>query len=265
MTARFLEHVLPGAGDKVFAFSTTRHGGCGSGAYATLNCTPYVGDDPATVERNLDLLLGSFPQRPRQLLMPQQTHGIGLAHVDEAFLALSPDMRHGLLQGIDALVTGVPGVCVAVSTADCIPVLLADVTHGAVAAVHAGWRGTLAGVVPHTLQAMTRLYGTRPAEDLAACIGPGISAAAFEVGQEVADLFAGAGFPMADIAYTDASTGKPHIDLPAANRLQLLGSGLSPERICISGLCTYTRCDDFFSARRLGIKSGRMLSGIMWR
>ena len=249
----------------VTVFSTTRHGGFSQGAYGEFNINRYCGDDEECVNRNLEALGRTLGISPNAIIMPHQTHGNEVRQIAKDFLPLPETVKSMVLEGVDALITDVRNICIGVSTADCIPIIIYDPEHNASAAVHAGWRGTLAGVVPHTLQAMTRLYGTRPAEDLAACIGPGISAAAFEVGQEVADLFAGAGFPMADIAYTDASTGKPHIDLPAANRLQLLGSGLPPERICISGLCTYTRCDDFFSARRLGIKSGRMLSGIMWR
>ena len=226
--------------------------------YAGGNLSLDVNDDPESVRarrRALAAMLGVD-----DWVELRQVHGDALLFEPDPADPEQPSTLEA-----DGAATSRPRRALMIKTADCQPILLADASGRHVAALHAGWRGTLAGVVPHTLQAMTRLYGTRPAEDLAACIGPGISAAAFEVGQEVADLFAGAGFPMADIAYTDASTGKPHIDLPAANRLQLLGSGLPPERICISGLCTYTRCDDFFSARRLGIKSGRMLSGIMWR
>ena len=110
------------------------------------------------------------------------------------------------------------------------------------------------------LHSRSRLvYGTDGA-DISAVIGPGISLAAFEVGDEVYEAFRLAGFPMDRIARKQE---KWHIDLPEANRLQLLDFGVPSAAIETAGICTYTHCDDFFSARRLGIRSGRMLTGIM--
>ena len=164
-----------------------------------------------------------------------------------------------MLQGIDALVADRPGICLCISTADCIPILLYDRKHQAIAAVHAGWRGTVNFIVGHALERMRILYGTDGA-DISAVIGPGISLAAFEVGDEVYEAFRLAGFPMDRIARKQE---KWHIDLPEANRLQLLDFGVPSAAIETAGICTYTHCDDFFSARRLGIRSGRMLTGIM--
>ena len=148
---------------------------------------------------------------------------------------------------------------VCVSTADCIPVLLHDPRHHAVAAIHAGWRGTVARIVRQTVQAMQARLGTQAA-DLRAVIGPGISLQAFEVGQEVYDAFLAAGFPMESIA---VQRDKWHIDLWEANRLQLKEAGV--QDIQIAGVCTYTHPDLYYSARRLGIQAGRILNGIMLR
>ena len=244
---------------EICAFSTTRHGGVSTGTYASLNCTPYTGDDPQCVSRNQEILLASLPQRPRELIIPWQTHGTRVLPVDDAFLSADEEQRHALLQGIDALVTERPGVCLCISTADCIPILLYDKKHQAIAAVHAGWRGTVNFIAGHVLEQMRILYGTDGA-DVSAFIGPGISLRAFEVGDEVYETFRLAGFPMERIARRES---KWHIDLSEANRLQLLDFGVSSSAIETSGICTYTQCDDFFSARRLGVKSGRMLTGIM--
>ena len=230
-----------------------------TGTYASLNCTPYTGDAPQCVSRNQEILLAALPQHPRALVIPWQTHGTRVLPIDDAFLSANEEQRHALLQGIDALVTDRPGICLCISTADCIPILLYDKKHQAIAAVHAGWRGTVNFIVGHALEQMRTFYGTDGA-DVSAVIGPGISLRAFEVGDEVYEAFRQADFPMERIARRES---KWHIDLPEANRLQLLDFGVPSSAIETSGICTYTQYDDFFSARRLGVKSGRMLTGIM--
>lgn len=246
----------------ISCFVTTRHGGAGTGNYGTFNCTPYTGDDPESVRRNQALLCDSLPQRPRELIIPFQTHGTAALVIDEAFLQTDEANRREMLQGIDALITSEPGCCICVSTADCIPILLYDKNHRTVAAVHAGWRGTVNRILALTLRRMKSLCGTE-GKDVIACIGPGISLPAFEVGDEVYEAFRANGFPMDYISEWKPATHKYHIDLWAANRLQLTDFGVPPEQVQTAGICTYTRHEDFFSARRLGIKSGRILSGIM--
>ncbi len=259
---RMLEYALNGACPDIFAFSTTRHGGISTDTYASLNCTPYTGDTAENVCHNQELLLQTLPQRPQELIIPWQTHGTASLVIDTDYLQADPQTRHERLQGIDALITREPGICLCISTADCIPILLYDRRHRVVAAVHAGWRGTVGRIALRTLEWMQTLYGTE-GKDVHAIIGPGISLAAFEVGEEVYEAFRAAGFPMPYIAEWRNDTHKHHIDLWAANQLQLLDFGLPATQIETAGICTYTRHEDFFSARRLGIKSGRMLSGIM--
>ena len=254
-----LEYGLNRSCPGIFCFSTTRHGGVSTGNYASLNCTPYTGDDPDSVRRNQERLLNLLPQRPQALIIPWQTHGTRVLAIDSGFLSAGEEQRHALLQGVDALVTDLPGICLCISTADCIPVLLYDKKHQAIAAVHAGWRGTVNFIIGHALERMRILYGTDGADTFAA-IGPGISLDAFEVGDEVYEAFRLAGFPMERIARKQE---KWHLDLWEANRLQLLDFGVPSSAIELCGICTYAQCEDFFSARRLGIKSGRMLTGII--
>lgn len=237
----------------IFCFSTTRHGGVSTGAYASMNCTHYCGDDPECVGRNREILLSHLPQGA-QLVIPHQTHGTEVAVADER-----PDEP---LEGIDALVTNRKGLCLCISTADCVPILLYDPRGKAIGAAHAGWRGTLAGIAAKTAERMAQLYGSRP-DELKACIGPSISLAAFEVGSEVYDAFSAAGYDMQRISLLNPTSGKHHIDLWEANRLQLTACGLRAENIETAGLCTYLNPEKFFSARRLGVKSGRVLTGIM--
>jgi YfiH family protein len=163
------------------------------------------------------------------------------------------------LQDVDAVVTHLKDFCLCVSTADCVPVLIYDKVREVIAAVHAGWRGTVGRILEKTIETMKSHYGSE-GKDIVACIGPSISLESFEVGDEVYDAFAEADFDMKRIA---KRYEKWHLDLWEANRLQLLNQGVLPENMEVAGICTYQQHEDFFSARRLGIQSGRILSGIM--
>ena len=201
---------------------------------------------------------------PYYVVQPHQVHGIEIREVTD------PGTTREQLEGVDALVTNVPGVAISVRTADCIPVLLYDPVRKAVAAVHAGWRGTVQHISSKVIDRMRELYGT-DAADLRAVIGPGIGPDSFQVGQEVADAFAQAGFPM-DWILKDCGPKAPtsdnpmngglHIDLWKANRWLLEQAGVKPENIQVAGICTYQNNDHFFSARREGTKCGRIINCI---
>lgn len=246
----------------ISCFVTTRHGGCSTGNYASFNCTSYTGDDADCVRKNRELLCAALPVQPQELIIPFQTHSTNSLVIDEAYLNATCGERLAMLQDVDALITRMPGYCICISTADCIPILVYDKKHHAVAAVHAGWRGTVNRILTQTLRRMQTLYGTE-GKDIIACIGPGISLDSFEVGDEVYEAFRTGGFPMEYVSAWKPETHKYHIDLWAANRLQLSDFGVPPQQIENAGICTYQQHEDFFSARRLGIKSGRILSGIM--
>ncbi|MGN1263263.1 MAG: peptidoglycan editing factor PgeF [Prevotella sp.] len=243
----------------VTTFSSTRKGGYSCGCHGGFNVNEHCGDEPENVARNRALLCDMLGIESRRLVMPHQTHGTATRMIAEDFFTLSDATRLMLLEGIDAVMTDVPGVCVGVSTADCIPILLYDEAHRAVSAVHAGWRGTAARIVEKNIAEMAAAYGTRPS-DLRAVIGPGISLENFEVGDEVCDEFRKAGFDMAKIS---RKYDKWHIDLWECNRIQLLEAGVTSSGISIAGICTYSHADEYFSARRLGTMSGRILNGIM--
>lgn len=254
-----LEYSLMKLYPDIFCFSTTRHGGYSDGAYSSFNCNDYCGDDTENVGKNRTLLCSLMPQMPNNLIIPHQTHNTVVRKIDDAFLAKGITERKEVLEGVDALITDRKGECLCISTADCVPVLCYDRRRKAIAAIHAGWKGTVAHIVSKTLKAMAAEYGTR-GEDITACIGPSISLSAFEVGDEVYDKFRNEGFDMEQIAVRQ---DKWHIDLWKANRIQLEDFGVKPENIQTAGICTWTHNQDFFSARRQGIASGRILSGIM--
>ena len=248
-------------GQDVVAFSTTRQGGYSEGNYGQFNINRYCGDSAETIRQNRQALCQLLQIDDRHLLMPHQVHLTEVAVIDESFLCLDDNERQQRLEGIDAIMTDRKGVCIGVSTADCIPVLLYDSIHHAVCAIHAGWRGTVSRIVEQSIKAMTATYGTNPA-DVVAQIGPGISLDSFEVGDEVYNAFAQARFDMISISQKQ---DKWHIDLPTCNKLQLMTMGVKPENISVSDICTYKSHDTFFSARRLGINSGRIFTAIMMK
>ena len=161
----------------------------------------------------------------------------------------------------DALATNLKGVLLGVKTADCVPVLLADPRAGACAAVHAGWRGTLAEIVKHALARMREEFGTET-RDVRAALGPAALGCCYEVGAEVVEPFR-AKFADADSLFTPMRDGHALVNLHEANRRQLIQSGVAPERIHALPLCTMCRPDLFFSYRqdrKLYGRTGRLLS-----
>lgn len=184
-----------------------------------------------------------------ELALPRQVHSDNVLWMHEA----------GRPEATDAVITDQPGLPVCVKTADCIPVLLYDTRQRIVAAVHAGWRGTVSRIVQKTVRQMHPL----DPKDLHAIIGPGISLHQFEVGDEVYDAFFAAGFPMERIARRFPSSngeGAWHIDLWDANRFLLQELGV--DDIFVEGTCTRTS-EDFYSARRETINTGRNYNGIV--
>lgn len=245
--------------EDVVAFSTTRRGGFSTGAYGEFNINRYCGDDAEAIRKNRALLCQQLGISDNRLIMPHQVHLSQSVRIDEAFLALSEEDRQTRLEGTDAVMTDLTDVCIGVSTADCIPLLVYDTRQHAVAAIHAGWRGTVQRIAQQTIADMTAAYGSQPA-NLCVQIGPGISLDNFEVGDEVYDAFAQAGFDMPSISRRKA---KWHINLPECNRQQLIAAGVPDANISVADICTVKQSDTFFSARRLGIRSGRIFSGIM--
>lgn len=245
-------------GEGVKAFSSTRHGGYSQGRYGEFNINRFCGDSERAITKNRGLLCEVLRIDNQHLIMPHQVHQTEIAVIRE--------LPVGSLEGVDALMTDMAGVCIGVSTADCIPVLLYDKVHHAVCAIHAGWRGTVKRIVEKAVAKMVSVYGTRPA-DLLAQIGPGIHLESFEVGDEVYEAFVNEGFAMEAISRkypaTNGTAEKWHIDLPACNRQQLLAAGVPSGQINVYPVDTYEQHELYFSARRLGINSGRIFTGIL--
>ncbi len=245
----------------VTAFSTTRHGGESKGSYGCMNINSYCGDSLEAVAVNRRLLAEELNISEQCVVVPHQVHGVACKEITDDFFNLSKSDQANFLDEIDGIMTRCKNVCIGVSTADCIPILLYDKLNHAAAAVHAGWRGTVRYIARKAVEDMKDAFGTLP-ENIMAMIGPGISLENFEVGQEVYDAFAASGHNMDAIA---AKFGKWHLNLSLSNKLQLENMGVKPTNIIVSDICTYDAVNDYFSARRLGIASGRIYTGIILR
>lgn len=232
----------------LIAAESTRHGGLSQGAYASLNVGISTDDDPAVVEQNRHIFFNSLGLQPEHIASAYQVHG-------DAILKVEQPLRE---EGYDALITNVPEVFLTVTIADCTPILIADPVQRAVAAIHAGWRGTAAQIVAKTLRQLEIEYGSNPA-DCYAYIGTCIDECSFEVNADVADHFA------AEHKRWDENLQKYFVDLKAANRAQLLAGGIPAGQIEVSPYSTVLDNEHFFSYRKENGVTGRMVNLIGFR
>lgn len=245
----------------IYAFTTLRGlNGNAADNYSCFNVCDYTGDTPLHVEKCRHELCQLLSIDPSHLIMPRQTHTDRVAIVDEALISADAAMRASHLQDIDALVTALPNVAIGVNTADCVPIILCDPNTGILGAAHAGWKGTVMRIGARTVEAMVALGAHT--DDIEAVIGASICQRCFEVGDEVVKQFIDNNHS-SSIIHRNASTGKAHIDLWKANSLTLVEAGIAQENISISGNCTRCNPSRYFSARRIGIKSGRIFTGII--
>jgi YfiH family protein len=243
---------------------TARCGGVSSGPYGTLNLSLSVGDDPGCVRENRHRLAAAFGASPEDFVFARQVHGAGIRVVGAADRGSGAFGLDDAIADADALVTVTPGLVLAILTADCVPIVLHDPVAGVLACVHAGWRGTVAGVSAAALAAMQAL-GSRPS-DVIAGIGPAIAAARYQVGPDVHQAVTQAFGPAAPAfirpagrpaarpdAPPDSAPGRWLLDLWAANRHALVEAGVPDPQIHTTtlptGPATPTGPAHFFSDR----------------
>lgn len=221
---------------------TMRQGGVSRPPYESLNLGGRWGDAPLAVAENRRRFLAAA--RSPAVYFATQVHGSDVVRVDPGRA-----LDDVAATRADAVVVAGAGIAAAVMVADCVPVLVADVRTGAAAAVHAGWRGTVAGVLPATLRRMQAELGTR-AEDVRIALGPSIGPCCFEVGPEVVAAVEVA-FPGAEAeGAVVRKTPRPHVDLWTLNRIAAAGCGVPAEAIDLARACTSCGRDRFFSYRR---------------
>ncbi len=224
------------------AFSTRR------AEHSELSLGPTSSDNPMiAINRSRFLAAAGVPGWP--VLKLNQVHSATVHDMTDTWASNEP--RTG-----DAAITAVRGALLAIQTADCVPILMADRRGQLAAAVHAGWRGTAGHIAQRTVEAIQEKYGIAPS-DLVAAIGPHNAVCCYEVGEDVVN------------AVQDAESftfrpewNKPHFNQALANRKQLLAAGIPEEQIAVSTLCTQCRADLFYSYRRDRSRTGRMLSVI---
>ncbi len=208
--------------------------------------------DRNEVLRNRVLLAEAMSIPESSLCFPSQVHKQKIVNVTHH------TSKEEVLE-TDALISNTKGICIAVMSADCVPILLYDVKNKAVGAVHSGWRGTVAKILDKTLQEMNLQFNTK-GEDVIACIGPSVCQDSYEVGEEVIEEIKNAFGEKNDLMIPQANN-KAKLDLWSANKLQLLEFGVDASRIEVSDLCSVKNNNHFFSARKGD--TGRFAAGIM--
>jgi polyphenol oxidase len=235
-------------------FVSGRQGGESIGELGGLNLSYKVGDDPVKVMQNRNALANAFSIAPYRLVFPVQTHSNNIK-------VITSDAYQQVLEDTDALVTKEKDILISVMSADCVPVLLYDPVKKAVAAIHAGWRGTMGEIVKRTIVKMNSEFGSK-AENLIAAIGPSICKEVYEVGEEVINAVVKV-YGTKEGIISNEKNGKGYCNLWEANRIQLLKAGVFAKNIEVAEICTYQNADLFFSARKSGNKAGRFAAGIM--
>lgn len=230
---------------KVIATQSTRLGGVSSKPFDSMNLGLSVNDEEQNVWKNRELFFGELGIELTQVSRCYQVHG------NDVLLVTEPVTN----EKYDAQITNKQNIYLAVSIADCTPILIHDEKNNAVAAIHAGWRGTVGKIVSNALQLMKENYGTE-GKDCKAFIGACISYSNFEVGDEVAEHF--------DLALKrfDSQKQKWFVNLKEANKKQLIDFGLTNNNIEISDFCTVENNNTFFSHRKEKGVTGRMMAVI---
>lgn len=231
---------------------TTRFGGRSTGVYDSLNLGNHVGDSLDSVNENRGILATHIQLKASKLHFFNQVHGVDVAVID--------DKTYSEEVVCDAAITNTKGVGLVVLTADCVPLIFFDNQLLVIGVAHAGWKGTLGDIAKHTVLKMSETYGSDP-KNVIVGIGPCISKAVYEVGEEVSDLFRAEWYSDEYLQKNPKST-KYHIDLQQINKTQLVKVGVLDSNIEIIEKCTFSNPEKLFSARRDGLKSGRMGSYI---
>lgn len=231
-----------------------RTGGKSVGPYSGLNLSYRSGDDPKIVSENVCDMKLAVGIHDGRIVTMKQVHGDKVLEVADKKIKEAGEC--------DAMITAQPGIFLGVLTADCVPILLVAPKQKKVAAVHAGWRGTVAGIAAKAVAEFAARYDVAP-NDIEAALGPAIGRCCYEVGDEVTQQMV-QGWGAAAEAYIDRSAAKPHLDLRALNGAILEGAGVPSNQIFEVGPCTSCSGEQFYSYRRARGETGRQMSFIGW-
>ena len=231
---------------EIKAFTTTKQGGVHP-------MSRYTGNQSDLVKYSKNQLANLLGIKSENLVFPRQTHSANVKRIDS--------IHDTEITDTDALITSMHGICICIQTADCVPVILYDPVHHTIGVIHAGWRGTFNEITAKTVTAMSREFHSSPSEIYAA-IGPSIGPGNYETGDDVAELFRKK-YPEWEDRIIQKKALRSHLDLWETNRLQLVREGLQSSSIQVHGRCTYELGNLFYSARREGVETGRMATGII--
>ena len=244
---------------------TYRYGGVSEGSFDSFNMGLHVGDTPEVVTENRKRLAQVLGVEPHRLTCGEQVHGVGVTRVTEELIGRGAFSWDDSIPDSDAIHTNLVNVPLLLLVADCVPVLVYDATHHAVAVVHAGWRGAIAHIVERTIDSMHDAYGTLPA-DCYLFIGPSIGADSFEVSEEIGEQFRqdmhALGLSQVDevvryIQRVGQTMPTPHVDLKGYLAACVVQKGVPLEQVSISSTDTMTN-DRCYSYRRDQGRTGRM-------
>lgn len=239
---------------------STRQGGVSPPPWDSLNLGANRGDTPGNVRENFSRFCTAVGADPASLVKNHQVHSSLVRSVTSADIEKDPALPGQF--PADGLVTDQPGACLTIFSGDCIPILFYDPFRHCIAASHAGWRGTAAGIAAQTVKKMVAEYGCDPKHILAA-IGPGIGPCCFKTHTDVPDaLLTSLGEHARPFISPIPNTDQFYIDLKGINRRWLELAGLHPEHIAISSACTACRRDLFWSHRIQGQQRGSMAAVI---
>ena len=239
---------------------STRLGGISPAPWDSLNLGSKLGDNPASVRENFSRFCAALGTDVNALVKNHQIHSDIIRPVTREDILLDP-AQPGACEA-DGLITNQPDVCLTIFSGDCIPILLYDPVRRCIAAAHAGWRGTAAGIAARAVEAMVRGYGCQT-ENILAAIGPGIGPCCFETHADVPDgLRSGLGRDAEMFIRPLAAPGKFSVDLKGANARFLTRAGLVPEHIAVCAACTACNLDEFWSHRVQGNARGSMAAMI---
>lgn len=228
---------------------STRLGGVSKGIFTSMNLNFKRGDDPEDVMENYRRIAKALEVRVEDMVLSDQTHTTNVRVVTEA------DRGKGIIKpqdytDVDGMITNVPGLVLVTSYADCVPLYFVDPVKRVIGLSHSGWKGTVGHMGARTVEQMHSVFGCEPS-DLVAAIGPSICQSCYEVSEDVADAFRQAFTPtQAEAVLIDKGNGKYQLDLWKANWYVLTDSGLLPENIAVTDICTACRPDLLWSHRK---------------
>lgn len=243
---KYIGYPVFGPFKELLSFTTTRFSGLG-------NLPRFTGDDEQIYSKSRALLAKNLHLDVGQLVFPRQTHSCNVKIIDAL-----PGTEIG---GTDALITAARNICICVQTADCVPVMLYDPKLKIIAVIHAGWRGIANRIILETVMQMTTHFGSAP-ENIVAAIGPSIGPGVYVVGPEVA-LQVEQSLPFASEILIGKSPSAIYLNLWKAAEKTLELAGLRQHAIYSLSECTFAKPEKYYSARREGVATGRLVSGIM--